>query len=100
MLEATIYKPFHAVFQATLEILQKNGFFIKESSEASNYITANKKASFLSYGETVEVTFKKLTPISTTVSINSFSNGIQIIDWGVNSENEQLIKNQLVQRFK
>lgn len=97
MVTVTINKPFHVVYLNALSILPRNGFYIKESSEESHYITANKKGSILSFGETVEITFEKIGVHQTKASINSYSTGIQLIDWGVNKENEQLIKTALEQ---
>jgi len=97
--DITVECKYYLVFDNVLEVLTKNDFYIKESSKAQKYITANKKGSFFSYGETIEITFEKFQT-STKVSVNSFSMGIQLIDWGGNNENEELIIKEMKKHFK
>lgn len=99
MKKITINGIYHNVYKKTLEVLSKNDFYVKESSEGQKYITANKKGSFFSYGETIEITFEKTTANSTKVSINSYSKGLQLIDWNTNNENEELIGKELKRLF-
>jgi hypothetical protein len=91
---AVINRSYIEVFDNIIRILRRKGFAIKEGNQRRGYITANKKSSFMSYGETIEITFRNLGR-ATEVSINSYAKGIQIFDWGVNKENERIIKKAL-----
>lgn len=94
MTEIEINQPYETVFESTIEILTANEFDIKESNQEERFIIATKGVSFLSYGESIEINFKR-NRNSTKVSIHSYSKGIQVIDWGTNKENEKLISSEL-----
>ena len=94
-MEAIVIKRnYNESFDSILRILKKHGFAVKESNRHRGYITANKRSSLMSYGETIEITFRNVLK-GTEISINSYAKGLQIFDWGVNRQNERLIKNAL-----
>jgi hypothetical protein len=94
MTEIEINYPYSTVFDSTINILRDNDFEIKDSNKDDRFIIATKDVSLLSYGETIEISFRT-TNNTTLVSIHSFSKGLQIIDWGTNDKNEKLIYNEL-----
>jgi len=83
------------VYEYLMQVLRKRGFLIKESDLNKGYITANNKASWLSYGERIEITLKEKSG-GTDISIKSYSPGVQIVDWGTNDKNEKLIQKELL----
>lgn len=83
------------VFNATLKTLKNNGFIVKQRNIDQRYITARKRSSLLSYGEKIEITFKSQNTGKVIANVSSYSQGLQIISWGVNDDNEDLIIRKL-----
>ncbi len=66
---------------------------ITENDLSSGEICAKKSGGFLSYGHKIIVNLNNVEHHKTKISVSSNSIGVQIIDWGTNSENEvELIK--------
>ena len=63
-------------------------------------IKAEKGASLLSFGHSIEIIIDQVNNTNTNISIYSDSLGIQLVDWGTNSDNENEIIDLLTQNFK
>lgn len=61
---------------------------IVSSDITSGTIEAKKGGGLLSYGHKISVAVKTIDSGKIKVSVSSNSVGVQIIDWGTNSENE------------
>lgn len=64
---------------------------IIENNFSTGEIYAQKGGGFLSYGHKITINLSSLEIHKTKISISSNSIGIQIFDWGTNSENESEI---------
>jgi hypothetical protein len=66
---------------------------------SSGTIEAKKGGGLLSYGHKIRIVVKTIETGKIKISVSSNSVGVQIIDWGTNSENEdeliELITNSL-----
>jgi len=86
-------------FDTCKKVLIGSNCNIISSDFATGKIEAKKSSSFLSYGHILSVAVETTVSGKTKISISSSSVGIQIIDWGTNSNNEdelfELISNSL-----
>lgn len=86
-------------FKICEQILLDLNCDITSSFETSGLIEAKMKGSFFSYGHSIEIEIINTINENIEIIIISYSVGIQIIDWGTNTDNEneilQLIKEAL-----
>lgn len=93
-------KAYIDAYGIVLNTLKNNDCSVKESNKEKKYISAEKRGSIFSYGETIEIQFKIIDTVRTEIFITSYSKGIQIIDWGINKDNEKDIKAKLKQALR
>jgi hypothetical protein len=77
------------VFNGCLTALGNLDCDIESDDFAAGKITASMSGSLLSYGHNLEIIIKTADNNKTKVSVTSSSIGIQVIDWGTNSNNEE-----------
>lgn len=77
------------VFNGCLTALDNLDCDIKSNNFGSGKITASMSGGLLSYGNNLEIIVETKDNNKTKVSITSSSKGIQVIDWGTNSGNEE-----------
>lgn len=86
---------YERIFDACISILNENSFNIIEDNREEGYITASKKFSLLSFGEDIEIKFRAINDNRTEVSVQSYTKAIQVIDYGKNRKNENIVINAL-----
>ena|SRR5687768_215068 len=79
-----------AAYDASLEALKKVGALNIEEKFQDGIIEASLKSSFLSWGENIYIRIIQIHSEQTKVEVESLSKA-QIIDWGINSNNEYKI---------
>jgi len=90
MVEMIFNKNYDEVFDACLKALKELEINIETSDKENKTITGNAKASFLSWGENIQIIFEKINQYSTKIKVES-SSVAQLIDWGKSSQNEESI---------
>ena len=88
--------PKRSIFDACLKALKKLDCRVTAEDYREGSIKAEKGGGLLSYGHVIEVTVKSTEAEKVKVSVKSDSVGIQVIDWGTNSENEAKIIEAIV----
>ncbi len=83
-------------FDACLTALRQLECPVKSADYSNGLIEAEKKGGLLSYGHAIEITVKATESARTKVSVTSSSVGVQVIDWGTNSNNEDEIISAIV----
>ena len=77
------------VYDVCLTALEQLKCQIVSKDFNSGVIKAKKGGNLLSYGHTIDISIKTTAPQKTEINITSKSVGIQVIDWGTNSKNEE-----------
>ncbi len=87
-------------YNACLTVLGQPRYQITSKDFNGGIIKASKGGNLLSYGNTIDISIKTTETQKTEVSVTSNSVGIQIIDWGTNSDNEKEIIEAIIQIIK
>ncbi len=82
-----------AIYNSCKKALDKLGYKIISDNVRQGTIKAKKKSSFFSFGNNISINVSPKNDNEIELLIKSESIGIQIIDWGTNSE----IENDLIQ---
>lgn len=77
------------VFDACKEALDEFECDLISSNFQRGEIVAKKSGGILSYGHKINLAIKKNNTGKIKVSVSSTSVGVQIVDWGTNTENEE-----------
>jgi len=88
------------VFEGCLFALEELECDVKSENFSSGKISASMSGGLLSYGHKLEITIKTTDNNRTKVSVTSSSVGIQVIDWGTNSDNEDEFMTELTHALK
>lgn len=81
--------PKEHIFEACLSILDKhNDYTIFYKNISLGLIEAKKSLSLLSFGHDLKVEIKAIDKQTSQLNITSTTIGLQIFDWGTNSDNE------------
>lgn len=96
-------KSFNATKKTAFEVCKRTLYDLDcdiiSTDLLSGTIEAKKRGGLLSYGNKINIVVKSINTGKIKVSVSSNSIGVQIIDWGTNSENEnkliELITNLL-----
>lgn len=75
-------------FETCIKVLNECDCTIISSDFSAGEIEAKKGGNFLSYGHKLIIAIKSTDSGKTKISVSSSSVGVQIIDWGTNSDNE------------
>lgn len=96
MRKASFNKNYDIVYNACLRVLTENmECKIKDKSRERGFVFAKKGSTIWSYGEDIEVTLEEQKDKKIRVNVYSYTKAVQIIDWGVNSKNEEQFINTL-----
>ena len=77
-----------AVFNACLAALKELHCDVESEDYHGGVIKASKQGGLLSYGHRINITVKTTDSEKTRIRVTSECTGIQVVDWGTNSENE------------
>lgn len=100
MKEEVIYTTKEDAFRICKKALKEYNCDIVNSDFALGEINAKKEGSFFSYGHEINVNIKTIENDKIEIAVSSNSVGIQIIDWGTNSENEEKIIDIITKSLK
>ena len=88
------------VFNECLTVLDRQECNVEFNDFNIGKIMASKPGGILSYGHNLEIIVKTSDNNKTKVSVTSSSMGIQVIDWGTNSSNEEDFITELTNALK
>ena len=88
------------VFNSCMTALSQIGCTIKSNNFQKGTIDASKTGSLLSYGHKLNISIHTTENHKVKVMVTSTSLGIQIIDWGTNSSNEEELISFLIAMLK
>lgn len=83
------------LFETAIRVLKKMDGVITFENLTTGLIKAELPGGLMSYGNDIRISIKSTPDNKNTVSVISRSTGIQIIDWGTNTENEEKIINRI-----
>ena len=87
-------------YQSSIEILNFFECDIVSSNFDKGLIEAKMRGNIFSYGHEIKIKINSLDIQKVELKIKSNSVGLQVIDWGTNSENEEKLMNELINKFK
>lgn len=83
------------LFETAIKVIKKMDGVITSENLTKGLIEAELPGGLMSYGNDIKISIKPTTDNNHTVSVISRSTGIQVIDWGTNSTNEEKIINRI-----
>lgn len=91
-MESKIFeKSKHEAFDICKKVLDEYDCYVNLSCFESGIIEAKKSGNLLTYGHKIKIMFDVVDYYKVKISVTSNLIGIQIIDWGTNTDNENEI---------